>query len=413
MVREFHIPSLFLPSVNHQNAILFHALRALFLLCGCYSGHDCAAQSRGAASAPPVVAAAKVGRGEIHREVAFDAELRPYQEVELHARVTGYLDALKVDAGDSVQENQLLAILDVPELKIEIENARASERRSKAEVERAQAAYDESHAAYTRIIKTSEAQPHLIAQQDLDAARAKDRSGAAALDASIEQANVASTEVKKLRTMADYTQITAPFTGVITKRYSDPGALIQAGTSSGTVPLLRLSQNDKLRAVFAVSVSYVAHIKVGDPVEIRIGSMNRTVPGTVARFNRRVETATRTMDAEVDVSNTDLSLTPGIYATAIVKLEGRENALVAPIEAVIRDKGGAASVYVINKEGRIEERGVTLGVETPSRVEIVSGLAAEELVMIGSRTQTTPGQLVEPKLVVMPPDPVEKTAKAN
>lgn len=360
-----------------------------------------------------VVAAVKVSRGEIYRDVAFDAELRPYQEVELHARVTGYLDSLNVDAGDSVKENQVIAILDVPELKIEIENALAGERRAKAEVARAQATFDEAHAAYTRITKTSEAQPQLIAQQDLDAAKAKDRTAAAALDAAIEQANVASTEVKKLRTMADYTQIVAPFAGVITKRYADSGALIQAGTSSGTLPLVRLSRNDKLRVAFPVSVSYVARINVGDSVEIRIGSINRNFSGTVARFSRKVETATRTMEAEVDLENADLSLIPGVYATAVVKIDRRADAVIAPIEAVSRDKSGAATVYVI-KDRKIEERTVKVGVETPSRIEIVSGLQPEELVMIGSRTQTAPGQTVETKLVeITSMDGPAKTAQAH
>jgi RND family efflux transporter MFP subunit len=384
--------------------------KALILALGGLLGGFCRAEEKNAA---PFVAAAKVTRGEIYREVSFDSELRPYQEVELHARVTGYLESLKVDAGDSVQENQVLAVLDVPELKIEIENALASQRRSKAEVERAQATYEEAHAAYTRITKTSAAQPNLIAQQDLDAAKAKDRTAAAALDSATEQGNVASTEVKKLRTMADYTQITAPFTGVITKRYTDPGALIQAGTSSGTVPLVRLSQNDKLRVVFPISVSYVAHVKVGDPVEIRIGSMNRTVPGTIARFNRKVETATRTMDAEVDVENTDLSLIPGVYATTTVRIDRHADAIIAPIEAVTRDKSGVASVYVVNRELKIEERAVTVGVETPTRIEILSGVQPDELVMVGSRTQTAPGQLVQVKMVDPIGDAAGRTAKAN
>lgn len=378
------------PPDRHTPAI------AALLTCLFWSGDLCRADEK---AATPVVAAAKVTRGEIYREVSFDAELRPYQEVELHARVTGYLDALKVDAGDAVKENQALAILDVPELKIEIENALASERRAKAEVDRAQAAYDEAHVAHTRLMKTIEGQPNLIAQQDMDAAKAKDRTAGATLEAAIQQANVASTEVKKLRTMADYTQIIAPFAGVITKRYCDPGSLIQAGTSSGTVPIVRLSQNDKLRAVFPVSVSYVALIKVGDPVEIRIGSMNRIVTGKVARFNRKVETATRTMDAEVDLDNSDLAITPGIYATAVVKMERREDTIVAPIEAVTRDKSGTATVYLINKENKIEERAVKVGVETPTKIEIVSGVEPNDLVMIGSRTQTAPGQAVEPKIV--------------
>ena len=363
----------------------------------------------------PVVAAARIGRGDVSRDLSFDAELRPFQEVELHAKVTGYLQTLTVDAGDRVKEGQVIATLEVPELQMEIEHAKASERRGHAEITRAQAAYDEVHLAYTRLMATDKAQPHLIAQQDIDAAKARDRSAEAAIDAAKEQTNVAEADVRKLQATLEYSKITAPFTGVITKRYVDPGALIQAGTSTGAMSVVRLSQNDKLRLVFPVSMSYVARIKVGDPVEIRVSSMDRTLNGTVARFSRKVETATRTMETEVDVPNTDLSLIPGIYATAILKADRRSGVLLAPIEAVLRDKDGA-SVYVITREHKIEARKAVLGQETPSMVEILAGVSENEVVLVGSRSQVQPGQVVEPKLIEPSIAPVEArvspTAKA-
>jgi RND family efflux transporter MFP subunit len=344
------------------------------------------------------VAAARVVRGEISREASFDAELRPFQEIELHARVTGYMDVLNVDAGDIVKAGDVLAVLDVPDLKIEIEHALAAERRSKAEIVRAEAAYEDANLAYERLIKTSEARPNLIAQQDIDTAKAHDRTAEAAVDAAREAANVASAEVKRLRILNDYTRITAPFAGVITKRYNDPGALIQAGTSTGTLPVVRLSQNEKLRVVFPVSISFVSAIKVGDPVEIRIPLLGRTISGTVARFSKKVETSTRTMDTEVDVPNKDLSLIPGIYATAVLRTDHHEKALVVPVEAVSREKE-TATVYVINREHRIEERQVKLGLETANRIEILSGVSENELVMTSSRAQVKPGEVVEAKVI--------------
>src|SRR3954471_16245352 len=110
------------------------AFQLLFALL-CWSGVP-------AMAAPPVVAVSPISRGDGFREVSFDAELRPYREVEVHAKVTGYLDALKVDIGDSVKEGQLIASLDIPETKIELEHAMAGQRRSNAEVDRASAAYD-------------------------------------------------------------------------------------------------------------------------------------------------------------------------------------------------------------------------------------------------------------------------------
>lgn len=207
-----------------------------------------------------------------------------------------------------------------------------------------------------------------------------------------------------------------PFTGVITKRYADPGSLIQAGTSSGALPVVRLSQNDRLRAVFPVSMSFVSRIQVGDPVDVRIDALDRTLHGRVARFSRKVETATRTMDAEVDLPNADLSLVPGIYATAILKAGHRKDVLLVPIAAVEREKEGG-SLYVIDKDHKIEERKATLGLETASMIEVTKGLSENEVIFIGSRSQVKPGQVVEPKILeTLPPAADEKpmhTAKAS
>lgn len=363
------------------------------------------------------VAVVKVGRSELSQQASFDAELRPYQEIELHARITGYLETLKVDAGDLVKEDQLIATLDVPELKSEIDHALASERRNKAEIEHAKAAFEDAHLALSRLAAVDKAQPNLIAQQDLDAAKAKDRAAAAALNAAKEQDKVAEADVKKIHIMESYAKITAPFSGVVTKRYSDPGALIQAGTSTGSLPLVRLSQNDKLRAVFPVSVAYVSRIKVGDPVQIHIDStLNRTISGQVARFSRKVETSTRTMEVEVDVPNPDLSITPGIYATAVLKLDVRKNALSVPIEAVSRNKT-VPTVFFVTKDRIVEERQVKLGIETPESVEILSGASEGELVVVGGRAEVKPGDVVDPKIseIERPPRTGEagRTAKSN
>ncbi|HEY2574233.1 MAG TPA: efflux RND transporter periplasmic adaptor subunit [Verrucomicrobiaceae bacterium] len=375
--------------------------------------HPCGAAEPEGGSSRAVVAAAKVTRGDLSQKAAFDAELRPWQEIELHARITGYLDTLKVDAGDLVKEDQLIATLEQPEMKSEIDHAIASQRRSKAEIEHAQANYDDAHLAFTRMTAVDKAQPNLLAQQDIDVAKAKDRAAAAALNAAKEQDHVSEADVKKLRVMEAYTKITAPFTGVITKRYSDPGALIQAGTSTGSLPVVRLSQNDKLRAVFPVSVSYVSRIKVGDPVEIKVDStLNRTISGKVARFSRKVETSTRTMDVEVDVPNADLSLVPGIYATALLTIEARKDVLSVPLEAVARDKTGAATLYVVGQGDKIEERKVKLGLETPDRIEVLEGASENERVLTSSRALVKPGEVVEAKVIETTPPTTEAKAAA-
>lgn len=346
------------------------------------------------------MAVVPVKRGEIYREVAFDAELRPYKEIELHARATGYLDKMLVDAGDAVKEGQMIAELDVPELKFDLQHAEAAERRAKADVEKATAAYEEAHLALTRLESADKAQPNLIAKQDIDSARLRDQSARAALNAAKEEQNVAAASKNRFQTMLDYTHIAAPFAGVITRRYSDPGSLIQSGTSSGSLPLVRLSQVDLLRVAFPVSVSYVAGVKVGDEAEIRIPSLTKAFSAKITRVSQKVETATRTMEAQIDLPNSDRALIAGVYATVMLKIDRRNNALVLPVEAVTRDKS-TASVYLI-KDGKIEARNITLGTESPTHLEVTEGLAEGDLVMVGSRAQFFHGQSVQPRQVELP-----------
>lgn len=332
-----------------------------------------------------VVAVAPVTRQDLAKDLTVQAELRPFQEIDLHSKIAGYLRSVAVEVGDHVKAGDLLAVLEVPELRGDLARAEATLKRAEANAREAQL-------NYSRLASVSRGQPNLLAQQEVDLAQSKDLAAAASLAE-------AKADLEKARAMESYTRITAPFDGVITKRYADPGALIQAGTSSSTqaLPLVRLSQDSKLRLVFPVSVSYVRSLKVGDPIEIELGEKDRRVSATIARFNRRISTETRTMLGETDVSNPDLSLIPGMYVTAILKLEQRRGALAVPVEAV----SGTArpTVYVINGDGKIEERVVRLGIQTPTRYEVLAGLKEGEKVMIGSRANVQVGQQVATKAV--------------
>jgi RND family efflux transporter MFP subunit len=334
----------------------------------------------------PTVAVARVEREDLFKEVTIPAEFRPYTEVELHAKISGYLGRMNVDFGDRVTAGQLLATLEVPELKDDLDHAVAAERRAEAD-------YKDAHLVFTRVQGVNQEHPNLLAQQDLDTAEARDATAAAALAA-------ARADVQKLQTMMAYTQITAPFSGVITRRYADPGALIQAGTASDTQskPLVRLSDNYRLRLDFPVSVTYVKDIQAGDTVQVRVDSLGgKTMTGAIRRFTSRVNSDTRTMTAEIEVPNPDLVLVPGMYATVALRVERRPGSLTIPTEAI--SSGSRTTVYVVNGRGEIEERTVTLGLETPTRYEVSSGLSEGDLVMIGNRSSVHPGQKVEARAV--------------
>ncbi|HEY6926130.1 MAG TPA: efflux RND transporter periplasmic adaptor subunit, partial [Steroidobacteraceae bacterium] len=256
--------------------------------------------------------------------------------------------------------------------------------------QRAAADYKDAHLAYTRLLEVNKQHPNLIAQQDLDTAEAKDATAEGTLAG-------ARSDVQKYRTLVSYTKITAPFGGVVTKRYVDPGALIQAGTSSQqAMPLVRVSDNNLLRLDFPVSVDYVRGIRLGAPAAVKVDSLgNKTFEGKIARFSDRIDDSTRTMTVEMEVPNPTLELVPGMYANVELKVDQRDRALAIPVEAIAP---GGKSVLMVNSANKVEERPVTFGIETPSQYEVVSGLEEGDLVLLGNTAQVTPGQKVEPRI---------------
>jgi RND family efflux transporter MFP subunit len=332
------------------------------------------------------VAVARVTREDLYNAVPIPAEFHPYLQVELHAKVSGYVDQINVDIGDRIKTGQLLAILEVPELRDELNRALAAEKRVAAD-------YKEAHLVYTRLQAVEKDHPNLVAQQELDAAEARDSTTEAAIAA-------AKAEREKFETLIKYTRITAPFDGVITRRYADPGSLIQAGTTSDTqsMPLVQLSDNYRLRLDFPVSVANVKDIHVGDPVDVQVESLgNKTFTGLISRCTEKVDDETRTMRTEIEVANPNLELVPGMYAKALLKVQKRAGVLAVPVEAVSHEK--QPSVYVVNPAQELEERFVELGLETSTKFEVIDGLKEGDLVMIGGRSSVKLGQKVEPKVI--------------
>jgi RND family efflux transporter MFP subunit len=336
-----------------------------------------------AAAAVPLVAVVKVDREDLYKEITIPAEFRPYNEVDLHAKVSGYVKRMNVDIGDKVKPGQLLAVLEIPELQDDLDHAIAAQQRAAAD-------YKDAHLAYTRLVEVNKDHPNLIAQQDLDTAEAKDATAQGTLAG-------AKSEVQKYGTMVSYTRITAPFGGVVTKRYADPGALIQAGTSSQqAMPLVRVSDNNLLRLDFPVSVDYVHGIRLDAPGSVIVDSLDhRAFEGRIARFSNKIDDSTRTMIVEMEVPNPTLELIPGMYANVTLKVDQRAHALAIPVEAV---PPGGKSILVVNIAHRVEERPVQLGIETPSKYEVLSGLQEGDLVMLGNPAQVTAGQKVDPQI---------------
>jgi RND family efflux transporter MFP subunit len=374
-------------------------------------------QAEGRASQVPTVAVARVTRGDLAQTLSVAAEFRPYQEIDVHAKVSGYVKSMLVDVGDRVKPGQLLAVLEVPELQDELVQDEASVRRAaeeinraQADVERAQSAHEMAHLASTRLVTAGKERPNLIAQQDVDDATGRDRmaeaqvaTAKAALASARQQQAVAEATQAKTRTLFAYARITAPFAGVITHRYADTGAMVQAGTSSQTqtLPLVKLSQNDRLRLIIPLPESAVRRVHDKEAVDVRVESIGKTVRGTVARSSERLDSDTRTMRVEVDVPNPAFELVPGMFAQASIALDEVKDALLVPVQAIdrVNDK---ARVLVVTNGGTIERRDIELGLEASDRVAVTRGLAAGDLVVTGNRAQLKAGAVVSPKVMALP-----------
>lgn len=360
------------------------------------------------------VGVTKVVKKSLGRELTLSSELVPFQEIDVYAKESGYVKKLSVDYGSHVKAGDVMAVLEIPELEAQlqedqaqIKNATNQVSRAQHELARYQAEYKALHLQFTRLSGVFESQPGIVAQQEVDDAQGKDLAassqvdaGQAALEAAQSQLAVAKAKLAHDQTLFDYTKITAPFSGVVTQRYANLGTLVQAGTNSSTqtIPIVRLSQDDLFRLVIPVPESYVQYIRVGDPVNVRVPSLNRTFPGKVARFSVDVREDTRTMHTEVDVRNRDRVLVPGLYAEADLVLEHKEDIPTIPLQAV-NHAADKTTVLVVTTNSQLEDRPVRLGIQTATDAEIVAGLHEGEMVVVSDRASLKPGETVSPQVV--------------
>jgi RND family efflux transporter MFP subunit len=373
------------------------------------------AEASQTATEAPTVAVVKATRADLSSDLILTAEFAPYQEIDVMAKVSGYIREINVDIGSRVQEGQLLATLEIPEMQDDltraaaaIEQANAELTTARDELQRDESARDIAHLSYSRILDVSKREPGLVPQQQVDEANSRDlvaeaqvSAAKSRITAAEQHIHVGQAEQAHVKTLYQYAVITAPFTGVVTKRYANTGSLIQAGTASQTqaMPVVRLSQNGRLRLALPVPESAVPLIHLGEPVDVRVSTLKRTFPGVVARFADKVDESTRTMKTEVDVLNPTLVLVPGMYAEVDLTTEQRKNVLTVPMEA-IDGSGDSARVFTVEPSGTIQIVPVRLGIENAQRIEVRSGdLKEGDSVVVGSRARLKAGSKVQPKVI--------------
>jgi RND family efflux transporter MFP subunit len=382
---------------------------ACCLAAGCGSSRKPADEAANAPVAPVVTS----HRENLTSQLSIAAEFQPYQEVNVYAKVSGYIQKLDVDWGAHVRQGQLLAVLEIPELEQQLQQDEANTKKSAEDIERAKeelnratSAYAVAHLTYSRLADVQKSRPELVAQEEIDVAQGKDQEASAgessardALAGSEQELAASKAAMEKDRALFGYSRITAPFDGVVTEIDAYTGALLPAGTSSnkGDQTLCHLSQNNLLRLVIPVPERAVADLHVGEPVTVSLSSINKTFPGKVSLFSGQIDEQTRTMHTEVEVPNPAYEIVPGMYATVEIPLHTVPNALTVPVQAVQTSGEATGAVLVVGADNRIEKRDVTIGVQSATEVEILSGLRENERVIFGEQSQFKSGELVSPK----------------
>lgn len=380
-------------------------------MAGC-SGNKSSADDLASTPVAPVV---KVTRRNISDTLEIASEFLPFQEIDVYAKVSGYIRQLNVDWGTRVRQGEILAVLEVPELEQQIALDQAAVRRSESDLERSreelnrtQSAYDVAHITYTRLAEVQKSQPELVAQEEIDIAKGKDLEASASVSgakdglAAAEQAlAVARAALAKDQALYDYTRITAPFDGVVTQIDAYKGALLPAGTSSnkGDLALCHLSQNNLLRLVIPVPERAVPDIRIGQSIAVDVSALKKSFDGKIVRTSDQIDLETRTMHTELQVPNPNYELVPGMYATVKLPLHTAENVLSLPVQAVRNTAEGTGRVLLVDSAGKVQAREVKLGLLGANWAEILSGLQENDLVIFGEQGQFRDGEIVKPKTV--------------
>ncbi len=349
-----------------SGVLLFAALFVLASTSGC---KPTGAEPQAKPPPPAVVQLVKPTRGEISRNVVLPAAILPYQQATLYAKVAGYVKTIRVDKGDEVKAGDLLADLEAPELA-------ADRARLQAELGIAQIDFQ-------RVREASEKAPDLIVPQSIDAARAK--------------WEVAQANLKRIETLLNYAKIVAPFGGIVTRRYVDPGAFIPAATSGSTAQsaaVLTLMDFSKVRVQVAVPENEVPLIKKEIAVRIAIEELpGRFFDGRVTRFSYALDESTKTMLAEIELPNPKAELRPGMYASARVSVEHKTNVLLIPVDALLVEKTKQSVFTVENNTAK--KLAVKAGFNDGVHVEIVEGLSADHAIILIGKQTIADGQPVQ------------------
>jgi RND family efflux transporter MFP subunit len=325
----------------------------------------------------PSVQVMKPQRRDIARKLTLPANIAPWYQATLYAKVSGYLKEMRVDKGDEVKKGQIIAIIDAPEVADQYEQAKVDYAIKKLTYERLNGVYQEN--------------PDVIAKQDVDVAKA------------------AADGAKHLRdtrfTLLSYTRVDAPFDGTITARFADPGALIQAavGSASQSTPLYTIMSIDTVRVYVSVPQEDAPLALPGVPATLNIKELpGSEFKGAITRATEALDPTTRTLLVEIDLPNKNHRLQPGMYVTATLYLAQHNQALALPPAAILSEDGGKHKAVFVVEEGHARKVPIKTGIDDGIWVEVMDGLTGNEDVIVVGRSNVQDGQPVQARPYDLP-----------
>jgi len=318
-------------------------------------------------------------RAPASSEIVLPANVQAFIDAPIYARTNGYLKKWYVDIGSRVKTGQLLAEIDTPEVNQALGQSRADLATAEANLNLSRITAER----YRDLLETDS-----VSKQDADNA---------AGDYAAKQAIVHSAEanVRRLEDLQSFQKIYAPFTGVITARNTDIGALIDSGAVGGTrTELFHIVQPERLRVYVNVPEAYSQAAKPGLTADLTLAEFpGRRFPGKLVRTANAIDTTTRTLLVQIDVDNPTGTLLSGAYAEVHLKLPGANSSLILPVNTLLFRSEGLRVATVPDGQ-HAELKPVTLGHDFGSEVEVVAGLNGDDTVIINPPDSVISGQAV-------------------
>ncbi|GAB3801419.1 efflux RND transporter periplasmic adaptor subunit [Spirosoma humi] len=333
------------------------------------------------ADAPTAVEVFPLQRGKLASSLQVPGELVAFRDVDIYAKVSGYIKSLKADVGTEVKQGQLLALAEAPELSAQLSSA---ESKLKAQ----EALSIASKANYERILEASKFSG-AVSKNDVDQALAKRNADLAQLEA-------AKSAYREVADLKKYLEIRAPFNGIISARNASTGAYIGPAGKGSEFPLFVLTEQKRLRLVISIPEAYTGYVDMNDQVTFNVKAFpDQKFTGQVKRQAGALDKRLRSERVEVDVINNDKKLLPGMVAEVNVPLPTKNNTFIVPKSAIVNSTTGVFVIKVVN--GKAEWVPIKRGLEADEKVEIFGPLTEGDQLIKSANEEIRDGSPVSKK----------------